>query len=61
MQRKWHGVLVEETRDSCTTEGASRMGDENVMAEAIPVRTYYRPWGFQEVEAPSFWGKVWMW
>jgi hypothetical protein len=43
MQRKWHAVVVEETRDYCGTEGASRMGDENVMAEAIPVQTYYRP------------------
>jgi len=22
--------------------------------EAIPVQAYYRPWGFQEVEAPRF-------
>ena len=50
MQRKWHALLVEEMRDSCGTEGASRMGDENVMAEAMAVQQALRfpgDWGFQ--------------
>ena len=43
MERKYRAVLVEEMRECGGTEGASRMGDENVMTEAIPVQTYYRP------------------
>jgi len=43
MQRKWYAVLVEEMRDSFGIGGASPMGVENVMAEAVPVQICYRP------------------